>query len=70
MPPEGIPAQPQTGQSRERLLRDHSIFMMDPDGNITTWNAEAEKIIGCEEAEVLGRNFSVIFTAEDLQAGK
>ena len=50
-------------------IKDHSIFMMDLEGNITTWNAEAEKIIGYAEAEILGRNFSVIFTAEDLQAG-
>ncbi len=51
-------------------IKDHSIFMMDLDGNITTWNAEAERIIGYAEAEILGRNFSVIFTPEDLQAGK
>ena len=50
-------------------IKDHSIFMMDLDGNITTWNAEAERIIGYAEAEILGRNFSVIFTPEDLRAG-
>lgn len=50
-------------------IKDHSIFMMDLDGNITTWNAEAERIIGYTESEILGRNFSVIFTPEDLQAG-
>ena len=43
--------------------------MMDLEGNITTWNAEAERIIGYAEAEILGRNFSVIFTPEDLQRG-
>lgn len=51
-------------------IRDHSIFMMDLTGHITTWNAEAERIIGYTESEILGRNFSVIFTPEDLQAGK
>jgi PAS domain S-box-containing protein len=50
-------------------IKDHSIFMMDLDGKITTWNAEAERIIGYTEAEILGRNFAVIFTPEDLQAG-
>ncbi len=50
-------------------IKDHSIFMMDLGGNITTWNAEAERIIGYTEAEILGRNFSVIFTPEDLRAG-
>lgn len=50
-------------------IRDHSIFMMDPAGNITTWNTEAERIIGHTEAEILGRNFSLIFTPEDLGSG-
>ena len=50
-------------------IKDHSIFMMDLEGNITTWNAEAERIIGYAESEILGRNFSVIFTPEDLQRG-
>ncbi|MBI3860425.1 MAG: PAS domain S-box protein [Planctomycetia bacterium] len=50
-------------------IRDHSIFMMDVDGNISTWNAEAERIIGYSEAEILGRNFSVIFTPADLERG-
>lgn len=49
-------------------IRDHSIFMMDRDGNITTWNAEAERIIGYGESEILGRSFAVIFTPEDLEA--
>jgi len=49
-------------------IRDHSIFMMDVSGVITTWNSEAQAIIGYEEAEIVGRNFSVIFTPEDLAA--
>ena len=51
-------------------IKDHSIFMMDLEGNVTTWNAEAERIIGYAESEILGRNFSIIFSPEDLQAGK
>jgi len=50
-------------------IKDHSIFMMDVEGNITTWNTEAERIIGYSESEVLGRNFSLTSTPEDLQAG-
>jgi PAS domain S-box-containing protein len=50
-------------------MKDHSIFMMDLEGNITTWNSEAQRIIGYAETEILGRNFSVIFTPEDLQCG-
>ncbi len=50
-------------------IKDHSIFMMDLAGSISSWNTEAERIIGYAESEILGRNFSVIFTPEDLQRG-
>lgn len=49
-------------------IKDHSIFMMDLSGSITTWNTEAERIIGYTESEIIGRNFSIIFTPEDLVA--
>jgi PAS domain S-box-containing protein len=49
-------------------IRDHSIFMMDVSGVITTWNSEAQAIIGYDEAEIVGSNFSVIFTPEDLES--
>lgn len=47
-------------------IRDHSIFTLDPTGCITSWNLEAERILGYSEEEILGEHFSVIFTAEDL----
>ena len=47
-------------------IRDHSIFMMDTEGVITSWNAEAERIIGYSESEILGQDFSVIFSPEDI----
>src|SRR5436309_15661332 len=51
-------------------VRDHSIFLTDPDGVVTSWNVAAERVIGYPEAEVVGRHFSLIFTPEDVQAGK
>ncbi|MCE9566340.1 MAG: PAS domain S-box protein [Planctomycetes bacterium] len=50
-------------------IKLHSIFTMDLDGGITTWNLEAERILGYSEAEILGQPYSLIFTPEDLQAG-
>ena len=50
-------------------VRDHSIFALDPRGHVTSWNVEAERILGFSEAEVLGRHFSFIFTAEDRRDG-
>jgi PAS domain S-box-containing protein len=50
-------------------IRDHSVFTLDPQGRITSWNREAERILGHSEAEALGQHFSIIFTAEDIEAG-
>jgi PAS domain S-box-containing protein len=50
-------------------IRDHSIFTLDPEGHITSWNTEAEKILRYTEEEVLGQHFSIIFTPEDREAG-
>lgn len=50
-------------------IKDHSIFTLDPEGRVTSWNVEAERILGYTEAEVLGQHFSFIFTPEDRQRG-
>jgi PAS domain S-box-containing protein len=50
-------------------VRDHSIFLTDPQGVVTSWNVAAERIIGYPEAEAVGRHFSLIFTPEDVKAG-
>ncbi|VTT98138.1 histidine kinase : Chemotaxis protein methyltransferase CheR OS=Polaromonas naphthalenivorans (strain CJ2) PE=4 SV=1: PAS_9: PAS_4: PAS_9: PAS_4: PAS_9: PAS_8: PAS_4: PAS_8: PAS_3: PAS_3: HisKA: HATPase_c: Response_reg [Gemmataceae bacterium] len=50
-------------------VRDHSIFLTDPDGVITSWNVAAERIIGYTEAEAVGSHFALIFTPEDVGAG-
>ncbi len=47
-------------------IRDYAIFMMDPSGNILTWNAGARLIKGYFPEEIIGRNFSVFYTPEDL----
>jgi len=50
-------------------VRDHSIFLTDPNGIVTSWNVAAERIIGYPEAEAVGQHFSLIFTPEDIAAG-
>jgi PAS domain S-box-containing protein len=49
-------------------IRDHSVFTIDTQGRITSWNREAEKILRYTEAEAVGQHFSIIFTTEDRQA--
>lgn len=45
-----------------------AIFTFNTQGVITSWNAGAEQMLGYTEAEILGENFRVIFTPEDLEA--
>jgi PAS domain S-box-containing protein len=63
------PAQPISSKHRLQLLvdalADHAIYMLDPDGLITSWNAGAERIKGYRADEIIGRHFSCFFTAED-----
>jgi two-component system, cell cycle sensor histidine kinase and response regulator CckA len=47
-------------------VADHTIFLLDATGRVTTWNAGAERILGFTEDEVLGCNFALFFTPEDL----
>lgn len=48
---------------------DYAIYMIDPDGIITSWNSGAKRFKGYEEAEILGEHFSRFYTAEDRAAG-
>lgn len=41
---------------------DYAIYMIDPDGIITRWNAGARRFKGYEEAEILGQYFSRFYT--------
>ncbi|MDR6928211.1 PAS domain S-box protein [Pseudomonas sp. BE134] len=60
-------------EMRFRLLIDavvdYAIYMIDPDGIITSWNAGARRFKGYEEAEILGQHFSRFYTEEDRRAG-
>ena len=46
-------------------IRDYAIFMMDPEGRVTNWNVGAQHILGYTEPEIIGKDASKFFTAED-----
>src|SRR5262249_27346513 len=48
---------------------DYAIYMLDPTGVITNWNAGGQRIKGYLPHEVIGQNFSKFFTDEDRAAG-
>jgi PAS domain S-box-containing protein len=62
-------------QSEERFrlmirgIKDHAIFMLDTDGNVTTWNEGAQRIHGYEAFEIIGKHYSC-FYPEELRSKK
>ncbi|MBX5101109.1 PAS domain S-box protein [Rhizobium lentis] len=62
-------------QSEEQFRRlvqgvsDYAIYMLDPDGNVSSWNFGAERIKGYRPDEIIGRHFSTFYTPEDRAAG-
>ncbi len=47
-------------------LTDYAIFGLSVDGRIASWNSGAKQTFGYDEGEVLGKHYSLIFTAEDI----
>jgi PAS domain S-box-containing protein len=48
---------------------DYAIYMLDPSGIITNWNAGAERLKGYTADEILGQHFSKFYTREDRTSG-
>ena len=61
-------------EERFRLLvegvNDYAIFILDPRGNVTTWNEGAERTQGYNAEEIIGEHFSVFYPAEDVERGR
>src|SRR5690606_27793874 len=49
-------------------VTDYAIFMVDPGGRVTSWNAGAERIYGHVCSQILGQPVARLFTAEDVTA--
>ena len=50
-------------------IKDYAIFMLDPTGHITTWNAGAQRIKGYTSEEIIGKHFSIFYPPEVAAAG-
>jgi PAS domain S-box-containing protein len=66
-------AQLEESERRFRLLvdavTDYAIFMLDPAGNIMSWNPGAQRIKGYAAEEIIGLHFSRFYTDEDRCEG-
>ncbi|MEH6434097.1 hybrid sensor histidine kinase/response regulator [Massilia sp. DD77] len=50
-------------------ISDYAIYMLDPQGYVTSWNAGAQRFKGYAEQEILGEHFSRFYTPEDRATG-
>ncbi len=50
-------------------VRDYAIFLLDPKGNVTSWNQGAERIKGYKAHEIIGKHFSTFYTPESIAKG-
>jgi len=48
-----------------KALKYYAIFTLDEEGRITSWNSDAERILGYSEGEVLSRRFSYVYGDTD-----
>lgn len=62
-----------TEEGRYHLLvnsiTDYAIYMLDPEGCVTSWNAGARRFKGYSESEIIGKHFSIFYTDEDRREG-
>jgi PAS domain S-box-containing protein len=61
-------------EERFRLLvegvQDYAIYLLSPEGIVTSWNAGARRIKGYEAGEIIGRHFSNFYAKDEIEAGK
>jgi PAS domain S-box-containing protein len=50
-------------------VTDYALYMLDPTGIVSSWNAGAERIKGYAAEEIIGRHFSQFYTLDDRKAG-
>ncbi len=50
-------------------VRDYAIFLLDREGNVSSWNAGAERIKGYRAEEIIGEHFSCFYPKEVISSG-
>jgi PAS domain S-box-containing protein len=51
-------------------IQDHAISMLDPQGQIVSWNAGAERLTGYRAAQIVGHSSSCFLPPEDVTRGR
>jgi PAS domain S-box-containing protein len=50
--------------------RDYAIFVLTPEGIVSSWNPGAERMKQYKASEIIGKHFSTFYSAQDKAAGK
>jgi len=50
-------------------VTDYAIYMLDPQGIVTSWNPGARLLKGYDESEIIGKHFSRFYPEEDRKSG-
>jgi PAS domain S-box-containing protein len=76
MSASGHPSCPSLAPERHDIFRtlvetisDYAIFLLDADGNITSWNRGAQRIKGYEASEIIGSHFSRFYPEDAIARG-
>ncbi|HUQ35409.1 MAG TPA: PAS domain S-box protein [Aestuariivirga sp.] len=63
---------PMADAERYRILveaiTDYAVYLLDPNGNVASWNPGAQRFKGYQASEIIGKNFSLFYTPEDRAA--
>jgi PAS domain S-box-containing protein len=51
-------------------VADYALYMLDPDGVVTSWNSGGQRIKGYSADEIIGQHFSRFYTEVDRANGK
>ena len=51
-------------------VKDYAIFLLDPRGNIASWNVGAKLMKGFSPEEAIGKHMSIFYTPDDVAHGK
>ncbi len=50
-------------------VKDYAIISLSINGDITSWNIGAERIMGYKEDEIIGKNFKIFYSENDQKNG-
>ena len=48
---------------------EYAIYMLDPQGNVATWNSGAQRIKQYQAQDIIGKNFACFYTADEVAHG-